>query len=131
VRHVSMIALIVIYSMAVAGGIKPAAGKRYAPRTVASFQIEPARGQQSEQELKARRDMAKRLNQDRQKKLKEDTDKLLQLATELKEYVDETNENILSVSVVRKTEEIEKLARSVREKMKTAYAAPDSGPPER
>jgi hypothetical protein len=36
----------------------------------------------------------------------------------LKAYVDKTNENIMSVEVVKKTEEIEKLAHSVREKMK-------------
>jgi hypothetical protein len=64
------------------------------------------------------------LNKERQQKLKQDTDKLLQLATELKEYVDKTNENIMSVDVIKKTDEIEKLAKSVREKMKTAYDVP-------
>jgi hypothetical protein len=32
--------------------------------------------------------------------------------------VDKTNESILSVDVLKKTDEIEKLARSVRDKMK-------------
>jgi hypothetical protein len=64
------------------------------------------------------------MNKERQGKLKQDTDKLLQLATELKQYVDKTNENILSIEVVKKTDEIEKLAKSVREKMKTAYEVP-------
>jgi hypothetical protein len=50
--------------------------------------------------------------------LKRDTDKLVQLSTELKEYVDKSNENILSVDVVRKAEEIEKLAHSVKTKMR-------------
>jgi murein tripeptide amidase MpaA len=64
------------------------------------------------------RDMAKKANQERQVALKKDTDKLLKLATELKEYVDKTNENMLSMDVIKKAEEIEKLAHSVRDKMK-------------
>jgi predicted transcriptional regulator len=54
----------------------------------------------------------------RYEQLKRDTDKLLQLATELKVYVDQTNENTLSLSVIRKAEEIEKLAKSVKTKMR-------------
>jgi hypothetical protein len=55
---------------------------------------------------------------DRQKKLVADTDKLLALATELKTDVDKTNQNILSVDVIKKADEIEKLAHSVKERMK-------------
>jgi hypothetical protein len=36
----------------------------------------------------------------------------------LKEYVDKSNENVLSVEVVTKAEEIEKLAHSVKVKMR-------------
>jgi len=64
------------------------------------------------------KDREKQLNKERQAKLKADTDKLLKLATELKEYVDKTNENMLSLDVVRKADEIEKLAKSVRDKMR-------------
>ncbi|MFZ0817977.1 MAG: hypothetical protein WAM78_20800 [Candidatus Sulfotelmatobacter sp.] len=64
------------------------------------------------------RDMAKKANEERQAALKADTDKLVKLSGELKDYVDKTNENILSLDVMRKAEEIEKLAHSVREKMK-------------
>ena len=67
---------------------------------------------------KLERDMAKKANQDRQASLKRDTDRLLKLATELKQYVDKTNENMLSVEVVKKAEEIEKLAHSVKDKMR-------------
>jgi hypothetical protein len=55
---------------------------------------------------------------DRQKKLVADTDKLLALATELKTDVNKTNKNILSVDVIKKADEIEKLAHSVKERMK-------------
>jgi hypothetical protein len=64
------------------------------------------------------RDMAKKANLERAAALKNDTDKLLKLAVELKAYVDKSNENVLSVDVVKKAEEIEKLAHSVKEKMK-------------
>jgi len=57
-------------------------------------------------------------NIDRQKKLKTDTDRLLALATDLKEQVDKTDKNVLSIEVIKKAEEIEKLARSVKERMK-------------
>jgi uncharacterized protein YlxW (UPF0749 family) len=55
---------------------------------------------------------------DRQKKLAEDTDKLLVLATELKQRVDKTNKDVLSVDVIKKADEIEKLARSLKERLK-------------
>lgn len=63
-------------------------------------------------------DLAKKANEERQKTLKSDTDKLVKLATELKEYVDKSNENVLSLDVIKKAEQIEKLAHTVKEKMK-------------
>ena len=69
-------------------------------------------------EKQMERDRAKKLNKERQAAIKHDTDKLLALATELKDYVDKSNENVLSLDVVRKAEEIEKLAHHVKERMK-------------
>jgi hypothetical protein len=63
-------------------------------------------------------DQAKKANLERQALLKADTDKLLKLAVELKDYVDKSNENVLSLEVLKKAEEIEKLAHSVKDKMK-------------
>ena len=57
-------------------------------------------------------------NNDRQKRLVADTDKLLVLATDLKAQVDKSTKDTLSVDVIKKAEEIEKLARSVKERMK-------------
>lgn len=62
--------------------------------------------------------MEKRANQQRQADLKRDTDRLLKLSTELKEYVDKSNENVLSLDVIKKADEIEKLAHSVKNKMR-------------
>jgi hypothetical protein len=64
------------------------------------------------------RELAKKANLQRQATLKADTDKLLKLAVELKDSVDKSNENVLSLDVLKKAEEIEKLAHSVKDKMK-------------
>lgn len=66
-----------------------------------------------------RRKQEKALNLERQQRIKKDTDRLLQLATELKQNVDQSNENTLSLDVVRKAEEIEKLAHQIKDKMKS------------
>ena len=63
-------------------------------------------------------DMAKKAAKDRVAALKNDTDKLLKLSVELKQFVDKSDENVLSLDVIKKAEEIEKLARSVKDKMK-------------
>lgn len=55
---------------------------------------------------------------ERQKRLVEDTDKLVALSTALKEQVNESDKNILSLEMVKKAEEIEKLAHSVKERIK-------------
>ena len=62
--------------------------------------------------------MAKKRNLARQATIKKDTDRLLQLATELKQYVDKTNENTLSLDVINKADEVEKLAKEVKNKMR-------------
>jgi len=82
--------------------------------------VPPDQTPQAEDDAKAKmeREMAKKANQERQAALKKDTEKLLRLATELKDYVDKTNEHMLSMDVVKKAEEIEKLAHSVKDKMK-------------
>lgn len=64
------------------------------------------------------KEMEKKANAQRQADLKRDTEKLLKLSTELKEYVDKSNENVLSVDVIKRADEIEKLAHSVKVKMK-------------
>lgn len=56
--------------------------------------------------------------EDRRKHLLSDTEKLLQLSTELKSEVDKSSKDELSLDVVRKAAEIEKLAHDVKERMK-------------
>jgi hypothetical protein len=73
-----------------------------------------------EDEARARitHDMEKRAAKERVVALKNDTDRLLKLSVELKSYVDKSDENVLSLTVIKKAEEIEKLAHSVKDKMK-------------
>lgn len=61
---------------------------------------------------------ARTLNDDRHKRLVQDTDKLLALATELKEQVNKSTKDELSVVVVKKAGEMEKLAHDVKERMR-------------
>jgi hypothetical protein len=73
---------------------------------------------EEEEHAKIEKDMAKKANRERQAQLQRDTDNLVKLANELKQYVDKSNENTLSLDVLKKAEAIEKLAHSVKEKMK-------------
>ena len=63
------------------------------------------------------------LNAERQKSMVSDADKLLKLAADLKAEVDKTNKDTLSLTVIRKAEAIEKLARDVKEKMKLSVGS--------
>jgi len=86
-----------------------------APQQNPPFGPPPPKDEQREQ---IEKDMAKKANKQRQAEIRRDSEQLLKLATELKQYVEKSNENILSIEVLRKSEEIEKLAHSVKEKMK-------------
>ena len=50
--------------------------------------------------------------------MKKDVERLLQLATELKDEVDKTNSEILSLKVIKKAGDIEKLAKKIQNRMK-------------
>lgn len=78
-------------------------------------------------EIDAEHKRATQANKDRQASLKKDTDQLFKLATELKTSVDKTSEYTLSLDVIRKAEEIEKLAKNVKDKMKASGYQPSVG----
>ena len=76
-------------------------------------------------EAARRKEMQKGLDKERNKEIQKETDQLLQLATELKKSVDAAVEgDTLSLQVIKKTDEIEKLAKKVRTKMKETYEVP-------
>ena len=56
----------------------------------------------------------------RRQQLVDDSARLLALAVSLKAEVDKTTKDTLSLNVIRRADEIEKLARTVREHMKSA-----------
>jgi hypothetical protein len=67
------------------------------------------------------RERAYKLAAERQEQIRRDTDKLAQLTSELKEYVDKSDNTILSAEMISKAATIEKLAKSVKNKMKERY----------
>jgi hypothetical protein len=90
----------------------------FAPAAPASAPQFESSQDPSQKEMQER--MLKAANKKRQQDIRDDTDKLFQLATELKAAVDKSNENLLSLDVVKKADEVEKLAKKVKEKMKEA-----------
>jgi spore coat polysaccharide biosynthesis protein SpsF (cytidylyltransferase family) len=72
-------------------------------------------------EQKLQQAQISRLFSARQAQLRIDTAKLVELTAQLKQQVDKANVNILSMDVVKKAQEIQKLAKSVQDKMKNAY----------
>ena len=78
--------------------------------------LPPANGDDAREKIE--HDLAKKAAKERVAALKSDTDRLLKLSVELKQYVDKSDENVLSLDVIKRAEEIEKLARSVKDKMK-------------
>ena len=56
----------------------------------------------------------------RQAQLVADTQRLYQLTQELKDEVAKSNKDTLSIPVVKKAEEVEKLAKSLKERMRAS-----------
>lgn len=60
---------------------------------------------------------SKAMLEERQKSIKKDVDKLFSLATELKTEVEKTDSaSVLSLAMLKKAEEIEKLARQIKDR---------------
>lgn len=61
----------------------------------------------------------KRMLDENEKEIKKKVERLYELATELKAEVDKTDSSkVLSMTLLKKTEEIEKLARDIRNRSK-------------
>lgn len=61
---------------------------------------------------------AHKRNDERQQDIVNDTAKLLTLTQQLKDELAKNSKDPMSLAMIKKTEEIEKLARSIKEKMK-------------
>jgi hypothetical protein len=75
----------------------------------------------SDQHQLLQQELIARAIADRQSQLRLDTEKLVALTAELKQHVDKAGANVLSMDVVKKAREIQKLAKSVQDKMRNAY----------
>ena len=60
------------------------------------------------------------VNAQRQVEIRRDTDKMAELTQELKDYLAK-NDQVMSLDALKKIEQIEKLAKSVKGKMKQSF----------
>jgi hypothetical protein len=70
----------------------------------------------SQEDIDRKRDI--KWDLERQEQIRRDTAKLAQLSAELKEFMNKSDTNILSMDMVKKAEAIEKLAKNVKNKMR-------------
>ena len=77
-----------------------------------------ANARMESQEKSSKQEKFEAANAERKKQIADDSTKLLNMAMALKAEVDKTTKDTLSLNVIRKADEIEKLAHSVKEKMK-------------
>jgi hypothetical protein len=120
---------VLLVSLGMAGPVRPALGKQV-PQQPSQSQQSPMRPNPNlpvspdegpmDASMRARMEAqhARMLTDDRRKRLLADTDRLLALSTELKAEVDKTTKDEMSLDVIRKAGEIEKLAHDVKERMK-------------
>jgi hypothetical protein len=96
------------------------------PPGVTPHQIYPtpdAKGMSDGDPEQARQENYEAANAERKRQIADESAKLLKLATELKVEVDKTTKDTLSLNVIHKADEIEKLAHSVKETMKLSVRA--------
>ena len=67
------------------------------------------------------RQQAIAVNEQRQAEIKRDMQKMAELTQELKDYLAKTGQGVMSVDAIKKAEQIEKLAHSVKSKMKQVF----------
>jgi hypothetical protein len=93
----------------------PASGEgtaaQAATATQSATQVQTAAGQ-------ATKEKAPAAEGERKKLISDESSQLLAMAVALKAEVDKTNKDMLSLAVIRKADEIEKLAHTVKEKIK-------------
>jgi len=77
----------------------------------------PATGSDDE----IQRQQAIAANLQRQVEIRRDAEKMAALMQELRDYLAKSDQGVMSVEAIKKAEEIEKLAHSVKSKMKQAF----------
>jgi hypothetical protein len=74
--------------------------------------------QQADSPKDSRQQKAAQADSERKKQISDESTRLLAMAIALKVEVDKTTKDTLSLNVIRKADEIERLAKTVKEKMK-------------
>jgi len=64
---------------------------------------------------------ARAANLQRQEEIRRDTEKMVELTADLKDYLLKNDQGVVSVEAVKKAEQIEKLAHSVKSKLKQSF----------
>lgn len=96
------------------------AASSWAQRTSSNWPTPPPAAEQMPQAQGGRRaslEQMQRVAEERRMQLQKDTDRLSQLVKELKQDLDRTPAGALSVDAVKKSKEVEKLAKRVRKEM--------------
>jgi hypothetical protein len=102
----------------IAGGV-PAAVLALASSTQVRGQLPQNPQQQKDDDSNAPKLDPKRILEANQKEIKKNVEKLYDLASELKAEVEKTDSvQVLSLAMLRKTDEIEKLAKEIRSRAK-------------
>jgi len=102
----------------IAGGV-PAAVLALAPSAQLRAQLPQNPQQQKDDDSNAPKLDPKRILEANQKEIKKNVEKLYDLASELKAEVEKTDSvQVLSLAMLRKTDEIEKLAKEIRSRAK-------------
>jgi TolA-binding protein len=69
----------------------------------------------------AQKQQAMAANEMRQQEIRRDTEKMAELTQELKNSLLKSDQGVISVDTIKKAEQIEKLAHSVKSKLKQSY----------
>jgi hypothetical protein len=98
------------------------------PAPTADVRSEASQPQDANAPAATHEQQAKKQNIDtagveRKRQIADDSARLLKLANDLKSEVDKTSKDTLSLGVIRKADEIERLAHNVKEKMKLTLSS--------
>jgi hypothetical protein len=86
--------------------------------TSLSPQVPTEKVPKSEAQERAERQLEKERQKQRWQDIRKRSEQLLEIATELKQYVDKSGENVMSIEVIKKAEQMEKLSKDLQRKMK-------------
>ena len=119
-RHCRRIAVCLVAAAALTGAAEPGQNAQDVPNKPGNVSLPPsppdAATQIEMRDKQAKQQSLEAPDAERKKQIAEDSAMLLKLATELKTEVDKTTKDTLSLNVVRKADEIEKLAHAVKGK---------------